>query len=186
MKVWETIVLAGLENQYMSTSRSGYLMIKTQYTWRRSGREGKQMLILHRSIPIVQDNLESSCTTGIDSTAKSKEDVNFFPILLADCSGSFEYKNVKGLRHGLSVRSICVRCMSTMKNTWERTWMRTRNMVDISQARARIKDLITSSVYSGSNFMIEKLRNTSWVSEEALRRMSLSKCSYFMEGLQFV
>lgn len=59
---------------------------------------GKKTRILHRSIPMIVDDLESSCTTGFGSITKSNFYLNCLPVLLSYCCNFLEGKHISKLQ----------------------------------------------------------------------------------------
>lgn len=105
------------------------------------GRERNER-ILHQSMRLVLDGLESCCTTGFGVVAKNDIELNWFAILALYCFDFREENNKSEIRNNFSLRNPCVRSLSMMKNIQQRRCMRAGASTDTGQARAEKKDLL--------------------------------------------
>lgn len=151
VRVWETQILEGFENQYIGTPRLRCIMLKhpymrhqyigtshlrcvmlkNRYRWGqvRTGERGR--CIFQNYLCAWFWMTLTPALRQLRARTRNNVNLNCFPIFASCCCNIPEVKNTSGIRHDLSVRRPCVWYLSTYEDIRQKTCMIVRTIAYI-------------------------------------------------------
>lgn len=155
VKVWQRQILECLENQYTAILFFRSCMLNNKYKWRPVQRgENEKIRTLHVSLRMVLDDLVSIYRAGFHTGSESNMKLNCFPFLALFCCSISKGKAFSAIRHGLSLKRPCVRCLSKTEGIRQQRCMSSTTMAGSCQARTRTEESVSYLARSSSNIMI--------------------------------